>query len=293
MCNYAQMFDWRNLRYLLVLARAGSLSAAARELAVDHATVGRRIAALEAALGLRLVDRLPRSCPLTEDGAAMAAIAERMEELALEAQRRSRAASSTLSGVVRVSAPPALTTLCVAPRIGALRRAHPALSVVLLGSSSFAALDRGEADIAVRMARPKGKTAVARKIGTMRFGLYAGADYAERPSQSWEFIAFDEALEHVPQQSWLGRVLAGRAIGFRSNDLFGQQAAARAGAGVAVLPTFMGEDDPALIRVPIDPEPPERELWLMAYPDLRRSPAVRAVMNFLSECVDSEPRLRL
>ncbi|CAN2534669.1 hypothetical+protein [Methylocapsa aurea] len=284
--------DWEDLRFFLVLSRCGSLSAAARALDVDHATVGRRIAALEASLGLRLIDRLPRSRPLTEDGAAIAAAAERMEALAEEVLRRSRGASLTLSGAVRVSLPPVLATLCVAPRIETLRRLHPQLKLVLLASASFAALDRGEADIAIRMSRPEEPDAVARRVGAMRFRLYASRDSAARPAEEWAFVGFDESLGHLAQQLWLRKIAGGRKIVFEANDLFAQQAAARAGAGAAALPTFMGDEDDALVSLPIEPEPPKRDLWLIAYPDLRRSPAVRAVMDFLADCIHAEPRLR-
>ena len=284
--------DWEDLRFFLVLSRCGSLSAAARELGVDHATVGRRIAALEASLGLRLIDRLPRSRPLTEDGAAIAAAAERMEALAEEVLRRSRGASLTLSGAVRVSLPPVLATLCVAPRIETLRRLHPQFKLVLLASATFAALDRGEADIAIRMSRPEEPDAVARRVGAMRFRLYASRDLAARPAEQWEFVGFDKSLGHLAQQLWLRKVAGARRIVFEANDLFAQQAAARAGAGAAVLPSFMGDEDAALVPMPIEPEPPKRDLWLIAYPDLRRSPAVRAVMDFLTDCIGAEPRLR-
>jgi DNA-binding transcriptional LysR family regulator len=279
------MFDWQDLHFFSVLARQGSLSATARELGVDHATVGRRIASLEAAIGLRLIDRLPRSCPLTEDGVAIAALAGQMEAPTQAVLRRARSAASLLSATIRVSAPPALATFCIAPHVGELRRAHPDLKLVLQASSSVAALDRGEADIAVRLSRPQEKGAVARKIGVMRFGVYASIDYAARPPESWEFIAFDEPLDRVPQQAWLRRFLAGRAVAFEASDLFGQLAAAKAGAGVAVLPTIIGECEPSLLRVDATPAPPERDLWLITYPDLRRSPAVREVMAFLAHCV--------
>ncbi|WP_159728701.1 LysR family transcriptional regulator [Methylosinus sp. Ce-a6] len=284
--------DWEDLRFFLVLSRCGSLSAAARELDVDHATVGRRIAALEATLGLRLIDRLPRSRPLTEDGAAIAAAAERMEALAEDVLRRSRGAALTLSGAVRVSLPPVLATLCVAPRIGTLRRRHPQLKLVLLASPSFAALDRGEADIAIRMSRPEEPDAVARQVGAIRFGLYASRELAERPAEEWDFVGFDASLGRLAQQVWLRKFAGEQRIIFESNDLFAQQTAARAGAGAAVLPSFMGDDDEALVRLPVEPAPPKRDLWLIAYPDLRRSPAVRAVMDFLADCIGAEPRLR-
>ena len=286
------MFDWQDLRHFAVLARLGSLSAAARELGVDHATVGRRVAAFEQALRLRLIDRLPRSCPLTKDGLAIAALAARMEEVAQTVRRRARGATLPLSGRVRISAPPALAALWIAPHVAELRAAHPELEIVLLGSTALAALDRGEADIAVRLLRPKEKGAVARKIGTMRFGAYAHARHAARPPAQWEFVAFDEALDHLPQQMWLRRILAGRPVAFRTNDQLGQLAAVRSGIGVAVLPTTLGEDDPDLVRVAIAPEPPPRDLWLITYPDLRRSPAIRTVMDFLAACIARDARLR-
>jgi DNA-binding transcriptional LysR family regulator len=286
------MLDWQDLRYFTVLARHGSLSAAARELGVDHATVGRRVASLEASLGLRLIDRLPRSCPLTKEGLAIAALAQPMEAAVQAVQRRARGAVSPLSGAVRVSAPPALATQCIAPRIAALRRAHPALKIVLQGAKSQAALDRGEADIALRMGRPKENGAVGRRIGVMRFGIYATGHYASRPPDEWEFVAFDETLDHLPQQAWLRRILGGRRIVFEATDMFGQLAAAKAGAGMAVLPTIMGDGEPALVRIDVRPEPPPRDLWLITYPDLRRSPAVREVMTFLAGCIEQEPGLR-
>jgi DNA-binding transcriptional LysR family regulator len=215
-----------------------------------------------------------------------------METLAEEVLRRSRGATLSLAGSVRVSLPPVLATLCVAPRIGTLRRVHPQLTLVLLASPSFAALDRGEADIAIRMSRPEEPDAVARRVGAVRFGLYASRDVAERPAAEWEFVGFDQSLGHLAQQAWLREIAGGRRIVFESNDLFAQQAAVRAGAGAAVLPSFMGDDDAALVRLPIEPEPSKRDLWLIAYPDLRRSPAVRAVMDFLTDCIGGEPRLR-
>ncbi len=291
LCDYAQMLDWQDLHHFLALARAGSLSAAARALKLDHATIGRRVAALEADLSLRLIDRLPRRCPLTEDGVAIAALAEEMERAAQAIERRARGAAPGLGGTVRVSVPVSLAAPCIAPRIAHFRQAHPNLKLVLTASPFFAALDRGEAEVAVRMARPEPSEAVARKIGTMRFAAYAAKGYAVLPPESWEFIAFSPALAHVPEQLWLRRILAGRPIALEASDHFNTQAAARAGAGIAVLPCLMGDPDQDLERVPIEPAPPARDLWLMTYPDLRRSPAIRAVMEFLAGCISETAAL--
>jgi DNA-binding transcriptional LysR family regulator len=283
MCNNSPMIDWQDLHYFSVLARVGSLSGAARELAVDHATVGRRVALLERALSLRLIDRLPRRSPLTAEGSAIAALVAGMEDITQAIKRRARGLTASPTATVRISAPPAVATRLIAPHVADFHRAHPGITLVLSGLTQNAALDRGEADLAVRMTRPQKNDLVIKRIGAVPFALYATPTHVALPPERWAFIGYDAALEHVAQQIWLRSLLAGRPIVFQASDLFLQQEAARAGLGAAVLPRFLGDTDPALVPVPVDSTPPTRELWLATYPDLRRSPAVRTVMTFLAE----------
>ncbi len=277
--------DWQDLRHFAILARTGSLSAAARELDVDHATVGRRVGALEHALGLRLVDRLPRRVLLTEEGRAVASLVASMEQTAQLIERRARGAGAAAAATVRISAPPAVAARLVAPHVAEFHRDHPAITLILSGATEMAALDRGEADLALRLSRPTDPDLIVSRIGVMHFGLYATAEQAALPAQHWRFIAYDKKLDHVPQQVWLKSLLAGRPVVFQASDLFGQQEAARAGMGAAVLPRFIGDADPALVRLPTASEPPARDLWLATYPDLKRSPALRRVMDFLGRIV--------
>lgn len=286
------MLDWQDLHFFTVLARTQSLSAAARELQVEHATVGRRLDALEKALGLRLVDRLPRSRPLTEDGHALNRILAAMPRIASEVQQLSRVASIEVAGTVRISAPPSLAIFTLAPRIAELRHLHPRLNVVLLPSLSMAALDKGEADIALRTVRPEEDALVRRKVGVVRFALYGNTAFCERPLDQWTFVAYDDSRGHLPQQAWLHLIRRQRPVVFAASDLMSQQMAARSGVGAVVLPTTVGDNDPVLQRLPVDHEAPARDLWLTVYPDLRRSPSVKAVMDFLVACVEQEPRLR-
>ncbi|WP_028205107.1 LysR family transcriptional regulator [Paraburkholderia nodosa] len=283
------MFDWQDLCYFVVLARVGTLSGAAGALSVEHATIGRRVASLETALGLKLVYRLPRSVRLTEDGKAIAALAAPMVEGALAVEAHALRASSSLSGTVRISVPPTLGSHCIAQHMRAFREANPTVKIVMEGAAGIAPLDRGVADVAIRMVEPKEGSLVTRRIGAIRFGLYASHDYASRPAAQWEFIAYDASLDHVSHQRWLRVYLDGRPIVFETGDVIGQQAAARNGVGVALLPTMIGDGDTALVRVGGPAAPPETPLWLVTYPDLRRTPAVKAVMAFLVECVGGEP----
>ncbi|MDB5612268.1 MAG: LysR family transcriptional regulator [Bradyrhizobium sp.] len=285
MCNIAQMIDWQDFHYFSVLARAGSLSAAARELGVDHATIGRRVASLERALALRLVDRLPRRSTLTPEGVAVAALVAGMAETVQAIERRARGLTVSASATVRISASPAVAARLIAPHVVDFHRAHPGITLVLSGAAQNVALDRGEAELAVRMTRPQEPDLVVQRIGVMRFALYATADHAALPPENWTFIGYDPALDHVTQQLWLRTLLAGRPIVFQASDLFGQQEAARAGLGAVVLPCFMGDDDASLVRLTVSPAPPTRDLWLTTYPDLKRSPAIRTVMTFLANVV--------
>ncbi|MCJ2139616.1 LysR family transcriptional regulator [Methylobacterium sp. E-066] len=275
------MVDWQDLHHFAVLARAGSLSAAARDLGVDHATIGRRVASLEDALALRLIERLPRRVTLTPEGIAIAALAAEMAGTVQAIERRARGYAASPVATVRISAPPALAARLIAPQVASFHRAHPGITLVLSGAARIAALDRGEAEIAVRLTRPDDPDLLIRRIGVMRFGLYATPDQAAKPAADWTFIGYDSALEHVPQQAWLRTLLAGRPIVFQASDLFGQQEAARAGLGAVVLPRFLGNGDAALIRLPVEPKPPPRDVWLVTYPDLKRSPVIRAALAFL------------
>lgn len=293
MCNIARMTDWQDFHYFSVLARAGSLSAAARELGVDHATIGRRVAALERALALRLVDRLPRRSTLTPEGVAIAELVARMAGTVQAIERRAHGLTASVSATVRISAPPAVAARLIAPHVVDFHRAHPGITLVLSGAAHNVALDRGEAELAVRMTKPEEPDLIARRIGVMRFGLYATPGHAALPAEDWTFIGYDAALDHVTQQVWLRTLLGGRPIVFQASDLFGQQEAARAGLGAVVLPCFMGDDDSSLIRLTVNPAPPTRDLWLTTYPDLKRSPAIRTVMTFVANVVGQGCPIRM
>ncbi|NLS18398.1 LysR family transcriptional regulator [Rhizobium sp. P40RR-XXII] len=286
------MIDWQDLLHFAALARTGSLSAAARELGVDHATVGRRIAALERSLDLRLIDRRPRTSPLTADGRAIAELVAGMVENVEAIRRYSKSAVAGLSAAVKVSAPPSIAAHLLAPKAVLFREEHPDITLTIAGVTRRAALNYGEADIAVRMTRPEESDLLVRRIGVIRFGLYAIPAVAQKPEADWVFIGYDAAMEHLTQQTWLRSLLEGRPIVFRATDVFGQLEAARAGLGVVALPTFLGDSEVELTRLPAAVPSPTRDLWLVTYPDLRRSPAIRAVMDFVSDIVGGSCPLR-
>jgi DNA-binding transcriptional LysR family regulator len=284
-CEKLHMFDWEDMRHFVALAEAGTLSGAARALKVDHATVGRRVSALEEMFDTALVERLPKRWILTAAGQSVHALAQGMQTQAHALERAVKAQHSPLSGTVTLTTPPAFASQFLAPRLSILRRLYPDLHLTLLGNQSVVSLSQQEADIAVRISRPSEPSNVARRIGTMEFWLYAAPRYAEKPPAAWEFVAYDPTLDHVAEQKWLMAFAAGRPVVFRSNDLACQAAAARAGVGIAALPCFLACEDPGLVPLAVDLKRPTRDIYLVVHTDLRRMPAVRAVLEFVAEQV--------
>ncbi|CAN5163034.1 LysR family transcriptional regulator [soil metagenome] len=280
------MPDWEDLRHFVTLAREGSLSAAARVLGVDHATVARRVAALEADIGMKLVDRRARSYTLTEIGRRVAATAAPMEDAAFAIQRAAQAAKPGLRGDVAISSPPSLTNTLIAPQLIRLRQRHPGIRLTLIGEKRSASLNRREADIAVRLSRPTDPGLIARKVGSFGFSLYGSPQYLrETPPAAFAFIAYDKSMDDSPQQVWLKEIAAGREVVLYSSDLENQAAAARSGVGLVALPHFVGDADPRLLRHAAEATSVSRDVWLIVHRDLRSAPVIRAVIEFLTECL--------
>jgi DNA-binding transcriptional LysR family regulator len=269
------MFDWEDLRHFSVFAQRGSLSAAARALAVDHVTVARRIAALEAQLGLDLVERRPRAYILTGDGEHVARLADRMLTESLAIERVSRAGGIDLAGEIIVHAPTALSAVLIAPRLVRFREAHPDLLLRLDASG-------GEADLVVQWGKPVGGAKSGRKLGALRFGLFATPGYLNiREDADFKFIDDEAQQDASPEADWLMAQAGRRAVVFRSSDLLVRRAAALAGVGVAALPDALSG---GLARAQDDGVLLEREVWLMVAEDIQDAAAVRAVGDFVESC---------
>lgn len=276
------MADWENLRHFIAVARSGTLSGAARALKVDHATVSRRLAALEAELDVALVERLPRSCRLTAVGQQVFDQAATMESVADGVARIARAAHTPLIGKVTLSAPPVLAAHVLAQHLAHFRSRYPDIRLSLAAQAQQVSLSRREADVALRLVRPEETGSFARKLGVMAFGLYARRDYEHRETPDrWQFIAYDESFADMPQQQWLLGIAGARPVACELNDISGHLIAAGSGAGVAGLPCFLGDADPDLIRIGEDAPSFVRDIWLLVHRDLRKTPSVRAVMDFV------------
>lgn len=283
------MIDWNDLRFAHAVARRGSLSRAGNDLGVHQTTVGRRIAALEDALGIRLFTRSPRGLVTTSDGARVLASIDGLASALLRFERGAGDGSREIRGLVRVAITETGARQLVEGAFPALLARYPELEIELVPSNLAADLSRGEADVAIRLLRPTGDV-VARRVGQVAYGLYASAAYlARHPSPLADGLAGHDIVVPVrelgsgPEATWLAQHAAAARTRLRATSLVTLAQAVASGLGVCALPTNLAEMHPGTKRVRLLPEIPARPVWLVIHPELREVPRVRAVAATLVE----------
>jgi DNA-binding transcriptional LysR family regulator len=283
------VLDWNDLRYFLAIARAGTLAGAARDLKVEHTTVGRRLSALESALGTKLFTRAPGGLTLTRAGSEILSIAEEIAVRAQAIERRVAGEDDRIAGTVRVTTSEAVSGYLV-KQCAELRERHPALMVEILSGNRAFDLLRGEADIAVRVRPDTEPDLIVRKVARAVWSMYASAAYVSRKHvprapgdlAGHDVIGFDQSLGAVPGALWLQDHATGAQIVMRANSIVAASNAAIVGMGIAVLPCFIADAEPALQRLtPLALG--ERDIYLVVHPDLARIARIRAVMEFIIE----------
>ncbi len=282
-------FDWDDLRFFLAVARAGRLTVAARRLGADHATVSRRISALEGALKAKLFERRPQGYALTEHGERLLAKAETMETQALAVSSEIGGADLALSGIVRLGTPDGFGTMFLASRTAGLAAQYPDLEIQLVAMPRLLSLSKREADVAVSLAPPKEGRIVARKLTDYKLALYGSAEYLDRhPAiaspedlHAHEMIGYIDDLIFMPELDYLDEVSKGLRPRLQSSSLVAQLQATVAGGGICVLPHFMASREPRLVRVLPEKISILRSFWLIVHADLKDVARIRATMDFL------------
>jgi len=279
--------EWGNIRFFLELARSGSLARAAARTGVHRNTIIRHVTELEQELGLSLFDRAPQGWVPTAGGEELVALALRVEEGIFAFARHVDASERQVKGHVRLTTAFHLATNLLVPELPALRSRHPELVVEIAGDQRTLDLTRREADLALRIGRPRAAAGlVTRKMAEIAYVLCAAPGYlGGREEADFErdtFVGFDDSLSGTLQERWLARAAPGRRVGFRCNGSDTLLAAARAGLGIALLPSFLADGDPALRR--LSPEVGFRnEIWLLVHGELRRAPRIRVVIEWLDD----------
>lgn len=267
-------------RVVLAIARGGSLNAAAKLLGVDATTVSRKLRSLERALNARPFHRVGLLLVPTEIGRMILARAERIEAELLGLTADIDGAAQRCAGTVRVSAVPVVANHLIVPNLPGLLPAYPDLRIEVAAESINVRLRDREADLAIRLARPKTDTALCRRVGTLSYSIYAPAEAEALDALPW--ITYDDAHADLPQARWVAaRNDRPGPAGVRVADAATMLAAVRAGLGRAILPDFVAAVDPCLKRVCADAPVVSREMWLLMHPDLRALRRAQVVSTWL------------
>jgi DNA-binding transcriptional LysR family regulator len=285
----ASDIGWEMYRSFLAVLNEGSLSGAARTLGVAQPTLGRHIASLEKSLNLALFTRSQTGLMPTEAALALRSYAQSMKSTAAALERAAASQGSGVRGTVRITASDVIGVEVLPPIIASLRDEHPQLVVELVLTDRMQDLLRREADIAVRMARPRQELLVARRVGQIELGLYAHQHYLSRhgtPSSMADvahhaLIGFDQPTLFV---RGAGKSLSGwrrEAFALRTDNNLAQLALIRAGAGIGVCQAAIARRDEAFVRLfprefslPLD-------TWITMHEDLRNSPRCRVAFDAL------------
>ncbi len=292
--------DWDDLRVFLAVARAGQFLAAGRALGLDHATVGRRVTALERALHARLLVRRTTGVGLTAAGTRLLEGAERVEGEVLRVRAELSDRDFELSGTVRVGAPDGLSTYYLVGAFAALARQHPAITVQLVPTPQVVPLARREIDVAIALEKPEGGRYVTRKLTDYALGLYASRAYLDahgtpadaRDLAAHRLVGSVEGYASPAVLSYVADLFGGAATTFQCTSAVGQLEAVREGVGIGVVHAFIARRHPELVRV-LPERSVQRAYWIVEHEDVRGLGRVRAVHDHVVASVAADRRLFL
>jgi DNA-binding transcriptional LysR family regulator len=287
--------NWDDVRIFLAVARTGQILAASKRLALNHATLSRRLTSLEEALKTRLFVRRTNGCELTTEGEIFLASAERMETEMLAAQANLGRTDTAIAGTVRVGAPDGFGVSFLAPRMGRLIERHPELKIQLVPVPRSFSLSQREADIAITLERPEQGRLVSSKLTDYTLGLYASRDYLARHGAPNDVdalkghprIGYVEDLLFTASLNFSSAVMRSWDASFEISTAIGQTEAVRSGAGVGILHDYIARQYPELARI-LPEVSIHRAYWTTYHESARDLVRVRTVVDFLQELVQAE-----
>lgn len=286
------MISADDLTVFLEVSRRGRLVEAAKHLQINHTTVSRHIARLERAVGQRLFDRHSDGWTVTPAGTQLLVHAEGVEASLIAAREECFSRGSKLSGRVRVIAPDGFATYLLLPGLAGLHDAHPNLIVEIATANRHATLTPREFDVAITIEEPHARAVELRKLTDYTLSFYAAPSYLDShdpvvtPDDMYEHRLIwylDEALD-MSTYNLLYDVQPHAQPQIQTNNIAGQIEAAKAGLGVALLPSFIGDRIPGLRRLLGAPKT-TRSYWLSVPRDLRRLARVRVLCEHIDVLV--------
>jgi DNA-binding transcriptional LysR family regulator len=294
MTGKAQKFDWDDLRIFHALVSAGSMSAAARRLGIGQPTVSRRLEQLENRIGARLVTRGAEGVELTDVGERIWAQVQIMQATSGDIERIAHQADRADVGAVRISAPEGVGGYWIARHLPSFMEANPRITVELSTRVETDA-QPDQADIVLQMTESKRMSLVATELATLHYTPFASHRYLETygpPTgisdvlnhRVGDLVSYGQQRENWPKQASALREMMKPT--FTSDSSLALAEASKAGAVIAMMPTYAARLEPALVHLDMEFNVPIT-LWMIYHPDLRRVTRVRKMLDWLREIFDS------
>jgi len=281
--------DWDSLRYVRAIGRAGTLAGAARALGVNHTTVLRRLAAFEERIGVRLFERLPTGYVPTAAGEELIDAARHIDQMVIDLERKLAGQDLRLSGTLRITTTDTLMASVLPEVLAEFRAAHPGIIVEIAVSNAMLNLTKRDADVAIRPAADPPESLIGRRVAAIAYGVYASQFYLARspaPPGSWgshPWVMPDDSLAATATARWFRAALPAVGAAARANSLLALRDLAAAGLGLVVLPRYLGDLSPGLVRIGEPAMKSSSALWVLTHEDLRRTARVRAFTEFTAE----------
>ncbi len=276
--------NWDDFRLVRAIAEARSLVGAADSLGLNHSTIFRRLGQIEADLGRALFERSRAGYAPTAAGDEMVALANRMSDGVIEFERRLAGQDERPRGELRVTTTDSLFASLLAPIFASFRAAYPEIHTDIIVSNAALNLSRRDADVAIRATSEPPESLVGRKIGPMRWGVYARVDSplarVNPLGPDAIFIGFAPPMDEIEAASWIARNIPPARIVARVNTMHVAAAAAAAGVALVVVPCIVGDAMPELKRLAVE-IPSTSALWLLTHADLKGAARVRAFMDHM------------
>lgn len=275
------MLEWDDLKLVLAIGRARSITQAAKQTGLHHSTLFRRMADIEDRVGAKLFERQQGDYQPTTSGMAAMETAEKLEAEMAVLARTLAGQDIRPSGTVRLTTTDTLLHAVLSDDLAAFAKAYPEITVQVVTDNRFYDLNRHDADIAIRPSNTPNENLVGRQIAPIR-SVICGAKGMTHPTDSdGAWITCDESLAHIKAAQWRDRHFADQHVAMRSNSLLNVARLVDAGAGYAVLPLFLtgAFANIAVLGDAIDGL--DNDLWMLMHRDLKSVPRMRAFNDFM------------
>ncbi len=277
--------NWDDFRYFLALADQGTLSGAARQLRVTHATMARRLHQLEEEVGTVLFDQGPSGYKLTDKGHDIYPKVLNMHEQLFSVLAITE--NEAPEGSVRISATPFLCNEIVATCLPKFRHQFPHIDLEVIAENRNVSLSQQEAHLSLRLKRPETGEFIIRRVASMKYALYK-SKVLEDIENVAPIIGYTDELDYLPESKWIAKYLSKRRTTLRTDSLSCQKSAIENGIGIGLLPIYATRNSSILQRIDTEPELPSREIWMVMRRSLSNVLRVRILADFLAEYFKSQ-----